>query len=401
MRKLPVKIINFTTGFLLLSSIHCTIMAVFSDAPMQTFFNTLIYLPIIILLSISEKKVKYFWQYLVCAAAVIGIVYAANDAGFERIISILLVIAASLSYFAARSKKVNCWLDKPDFAFLGIYLGMYLLELRFESELLKNYAIIGAGFYYLLCIYQTNIQEMQRIIEDHAELERFPVKRLLKNNYLMMGIQTIMVAVGMCIAPFFGIDGLFNKIIETLRNVIAWLLRGLEAEEVEWGETEAAGEAALEIVQETEMSPFREFLLMLWEIFSWIIVITITVYAIYRILRYLYQLYLDFDMRSVENGDQIEQIHLPVTKEEKKKLRKEKQESLFWDRSPNARIRKYYKKRVLKDLKEAPKPSMTPEEIEQGVMMGEEEKSIFHIYYEKARYGKDGCTKEEALKYKF
>ena len=40
-------------------------------------------------------------------------------------------------------------------------------------------------------------------------------------------------------------------------------------------------------------------------------------------------------------------------------------------------------------------------EIEGKVSMGEKEKQIFHSMYEKARYGKESCTKEEAAAYRF
>ena len=275
------------------------------------------------------------------------------------------------------------------------------MEMRFESELVETYVVIGVGVYYLLCTYQTNLSRVEHLITTDSKLERFPLKRLVQSNYLMLGIQTILVTIGMCIAPFAGIDGLIYKAAEILRRIIAWLLSGLESEEATEVVQEAAEQADFGLVQAGETSSFLEFLLKLWEVLSWIIVIVITGYAIYRILKFLYQLYLDFDMRSAENGDQIEQIYKVGSSKEKKIRVGEKKENLFWDRSPGAKIRKTYKKRVLAELKEAPGASMTPEEIESGISMEKEEKKIFHEYYEKARYAKEECTKEEMMRYKF
>ena len=131
------------------------------------------------------------------------------------------------------------------------------------------------------------------------------------------------------------------------------------------------------------------------DILSVILIVALIVYVVYKILRKIYQLYLDFDLNSAENGDEIEKIYTVQMKEEKRQIRKKKSESLFWDRSPNARIRKFYKKRVLRDRKEIPGKYMTPEELEMEILMSDEEKSIFHTYYEKARYGSEPCTKEE------
>ena len=401
MRKYILKSINILTGFILLSCLHCTFTAVITGNDEQVFYHSLIYLPMVILLSVSSKKCRKAWQYLIFAGLAVGIAYYAGAAGVEKMLSIILAIAAGLSYFAARSKNKNCWLDEPGYPFLGIFLGMYLLEMRFESELVETYAVIGVGVYYLLCTYQTNLSRVEHLITTDSKLERFPLKRLVQSNYLMLGIQTILVTIGMCIAPFAGIDGLIYKAAEILRRIIAWLLSGLESEEATEVVQEAAEQADFGLVQAGETSSFLEFLLKLWEVLSWIIVIVITGYAIYRILKFLYQLYLDFDMRSAENGDQIEQIYKVGSSKEKKIRVREKKENLFWDRSPGAKIRKTYKKRVLAELKEAPGASMTPEEIESGISMEKEEKKIFHEYYEKARYAKEECTKEEMMRYKF
>lgn len=394
MREGLIKIINYLTGSILLSSLHCTIAAVIIAADKQTFLHSLIYLPIVVILSAAAKKSKHFWQYLTGVVLAFVLVYLTSNPGIERGVTLLLTIIAALSFFIARSKKMTCWLSEPSYPYMGVFLGMYLLELRFSSELVKNYAIIGVGIYYLLCTYQTNISGMNNLMNADAQLERFPAKRLRQSNYLMLGIQTVVVTIGMCIAPFMGIDGLLYKLANIMRNLIAWLLRGLESDKTDWGTQEAAKQVELEAVQTTETSWFIEWLLKLWDILSWIIVIAITGYAIYRILKFLYQLYLDFDARSVENGDQIEKIYT-VAVDGEKRMQKQRKQNLFWDRSPNARIRKYYKKRVLKDWKEPPKPSMTPEEIEKAVEMEAEEKKIFHEYYEKARYAKESCTKEE------
>ena len=56
---------------------------------------------------------------------------------------------------------------------------------------------------------------------------------------------------------------------------------------------------------------------------------------------------------------------------------------------------------MLRDWKEIPDASMTPAEIEEKVVMSEKEKYLLHILYEKARYGKDSCTREEASAYKY
>ena len=105
---------------------------------------------------------------------------------------------------------------------------------------------------------------------------------------------------------------------------------------------------------------------------------------------------MEFDMNSAENGDEIEKIYTVQTKDEKKQIRKQKAERLRWDRSPNARIRKHYKKKVLRDLKGIPEAFMTPAEMEQKMELADDKKIILHRLYGQARYGDVECSKDDA-----
>lgn len=401
MREWPLRIINYLTGFLLLSSLHCAVAAVVVDAGKSAFFFSMIYLPIVISMSAAQKKVTHFWQFAMTCGVILCIVYMLSRNAFERGLSCTLVTLAAGSFFYARAKKNSCWLETPIYAFLGLYVIMYLLEMRFKNELLRNYAVFGAGICYLLCIYKINLDEMNRVVDASSQLERFPVKRLFQSNYLMMGVQTLVVVLGMCALPLFGADGVMSRLLHTVREGIAWLLRRLEFSEDASGTVQEATNGELVLLETREPSKFMEFVLALGEVLGWIIVIALTVYVLYVLVKKLYQLYLQFDAESAENGDRIEQLYMTRSRDEKKRIKQQKQKSLRWDNSPNARIRKTYKKRVLKELKGIPNVSMTPAEIEMEISMEKEQKVHFHNYYEKARYGKEPCTKEEAQGYRF
>lgn len=402
MKKWPLRIIYYLTGFLMLSSIHCLIVGIVSGGSIETFLHSIIYLPAIMLLSEGQKQAKYFWQFVIVAVSVIiitrvvlGIV---TDGSFEKVLGTVLLVAAAALYFYARSKKAECFLETPEYYYLGLYLLMWFLERQYPSELLKEYAVIGAGCYLLLCMYKTNMDEILQFIDLNEKLERFPEKRLLKSNLLMMGFQTVIVGCGMFFILSTGADGIFGKVAAILRRFMGWLLGFLESDADAAGSEVSGGTAIMPIVEAKEQSAFMEMLLKILDILSWAFVIGLTLFVIYKILKKFYQLYLEFDLNSVENGDEIEKIYTVQTKEEKRRLTKQKTENLRWDRSPNAKIRKHYKKRVLKDLKEPPAPYMTPEEIEQRVDMSVDKKQVFHTLYEQARYGNVDCSKENVDK---
>ena len=393
MKKWPLRIINYLTGTLILSSLHCLVVALVNGGNAMTLLYSMIYLPVVIMLSESQKRAKYFWQFAAFAVVAVTVVRVVYNGSFEQTLSTVLTVAAALFYFYARAKDIECPLEAPTYPVLGLFIIMYFLERQYPSELLKNYAVIGAGIYCLLCMYKTNLDEIFMIIDLNGTLERFPERRLLQSNLVMMGFQTIIVGGGMGMILSTGVDGLLNKIMSVIRRFFLWLLHFLESDAQHGGSEVVGGGMEMPVVEATERSALMEMILQILEILSVIIVIALTVYFVYRILKKLYQLYLEFDMNSAENGDEIERIYVTQTKE--KKLKKQKSENLFWDRTPNARIRKYYKKRVLRDRKEKPKAYMTPEEIEKGVEMSVDKKEVFHTLYEQARYGNVDCSKED------
>lgn len=398
MKKWPLRMINYLTGTLILSSLHCMVVAIVSGGDVKTVLHSMIYLPIIIMLSESQKRTKHFWQFAIFAVVAIAVVRFSYSGLFEQILGTVLAVGAVLMYFYTRAiktewTKIECPLETPVYQSLVLFLIMYFMGYQYSSEMLKNYAVLGAGFYCLLCMYKINFDEIFQIIDINGKLERFPEKRLFQSNLVMMGFQTIIVACGMGIFLSIRVDWAYEKIISIVRRFLEWLLHLLEAA-AQNVDSEACDDTNfMLIIEAKEQNILVELLLQILEILSVILVIALILYFVYCILKTIYQLYLQFDMNSAENGDEIERIDVTQTKE--KTTKRKKTEKLFWDWSPNARIRKYYKKRVLRDLKEAPQASMTPEEIERNVEMDEEKKKVFHRLYEQARYGNEECSKED------
>lgn len=64
--------------------------------------------------------------------------------------------------------------------------------------------------------------------------------------------------------------------------------------------------------------------------------------------------------------------------------------------SPNMRIRRKYKKTIKKAGKYQPTGAETPAELEERNELSGDGMRRLHDGYEKARYSREGCTKEEA-----
>lgn len=396
MRKYVIKGLEICNGFLLLSALYCCVMQQIITNDLLSFFKSLLLIPLVGILSVSVEKVKHFWQYLLIAV-VSGLLAAiVAGSGFSRFWMGVCAVIAAFSYFAARAGKRDCWLDLPAYPWLIVYFLMYLLGNHFNREFLTLYASFGAGAYFLVCNLHTNMTEMDAFVKTHSTLERLPVKRLGRINSWMMWLQSGFIVCAMLVAPYLGVDQLIRQAGRALRNLIAFLLSRLPTggqEEMVQEATENMQEMMMQEPYET--SAFMELLYKILDIIGWLLALGILILFIRMIIKKIYEMYQQFNSHTEENGDRIERLIAAPSTEKKRTLNRQIKENLFWDRSPSGRMRKLYKNRVLKELKNPPKSYQTPEELEKELDMEEEKKESFHYYYEKARYGKRECTKED------
>ena len=96
---------------------------------------------------------------------------------------------------------------------------------------------------------------------------------------------------------------------------------------------------------------------------------------------------------SEDEKDEVLFLHQGNDEREKLPWRREKKEGYL---SPNMRIRRKYKKTIKKAGKYQPTGAETPAELEERNELSGDGMRRLHDGYEKARYSREGCTKEEA-----
>lgn len=397
MRKWALQVVEIINGCLIFSGIYCTLARQIYENESEIFWSSLVLIPIMILMSFGAHRARHFWQYAFCAIISLGFAYPCSAVLLQKILMLIFTLFIICSYFAARVKHTSCWLQEPKYICLLLFLLMYLLAGRTDSDFLRFYACYGTGIYYLLVSYHINVVEMDDFVRMHAKLDRFPERRLVKSSRRMMWIQSGFVAVAMFLAPFIGIDRAITEIGRFLRNLLVWIVSLLARD----GDDQTEQAVLQETVQKSDMmlpisetSRWMEILSKILEMLMLVLVASIILFVLYKIGKRLYEMYLQFGERMEENGDKVERI-AAISTEEKARAHVRRKENLFWDRSANARIRKFYKKRIHKGLKARINPAWTPQEIEQCVDIPEKDKEILHMYYEKARYGSESCTTEE------
>ena len=105
-----------------------------------------------------------------------------------------------------------------------------------------------------------------------------------------------------------------------------------------------------------------------------------------------YCLLRTFRSSFVDHRDVVQYLRGPQEKPEEAPRRK-RQRPRLWDRSPNAQVRRKYRRAVLQASKEPPPVWAAPREIEEGAGLRDAQ---LHQLYEKARYSREGCTLQES-----
>lgn len=395
-RKLAITFLELWNGGMLLFSLYASMLALCGRGQTELLWSGLLLVLVNAILSISVKKLPHFWQY--AGIAILLVVSAISLAGKDvRGIWVgILGTIAVISYFYCRASKIKCWLDMPVYPWLLLYLLMYIIGRRFESDPVVAIVPYLAAVYYLICNFYINLNEVEQFLKSHASLERLPVRRLARINQGMMWMVSGVTVLAMIAAPFLGMDHLIETIGNGLKTILRWIFQLLPKSTTE-GEM-ISGEMQQQMMPQggnAEIPYLLQLFYKLLDVIGWLIAIGMIVACLYLFVRMLYRWYLRFNEGMEENGDKIERLMPTPTAEKKKSLERKKREYLFWDRSANGRIRKHYRKKVLEKLKKTPDLSWTPLETAEEMALEESEAKVFCGLYEKARYGKDSCTKEE------
>lgn len=263
----------------------------------------------------------------------------------------------------------------------------------------EDYVRTGEIIFFLGVISYTihlNQHNLYNYINQSEKIRNFPAGEVrLKNNLFLMAF--IVIAAGiMLLIPMLPLKALTDIIKAGLGFVmkgLIWITSRLfnsSGDEFSADESPAEKWEPGSAINDTPIwAVIGDILLKLLAFVSIAVLFIWLIFTIYKKLAH----------RRKKSGIEIREFILPeMIRERVEKKETEGRRKLFWDLSPNGRMRKLYMHRVRKAGNKGrviPK-SFTPKEIEEfaGIRetFGNEE---LHSGYEKARYSKDGCSDEE------
>ncbi|MFI3326417.1 MAG: hypothetical protein R3Y35_09615 [Clostridia bacterium] len=334
----------------------------------------------LVVIKLANNRIKHLWQYLVFTIIIVALSFVLTRCYVYPI----LVLAFSVARIASRLNEEESFMDSFHWAMLLAPVLYFIICGFHDLEFYQFYALLS---FIVLCVLYFTFYGLLRIddyLSMNKDMANFPYMRIMKqSNTLFIAIAFTLLAI---LVPVM----VSNYEFVHLEFDIEEMESSYEEEVVE--EEEASGSSG-ESESMAEMLGVEEKSWAGWDVLTWLFVAVIVYYGAIFLYKTIKNFIFTFNKNSVvvEKDDVIESTVDLMDKYEK--FKKEKVDKVkFFDFSPNAVVRKKYKKSVKAKKSKEIQNWQSPAEIEKTVKLEDEK---LHFLYEKARYSQNGVTKEE------
>ena len=401
MRKALVMLLQYLHGIFLWVAVLSGISEIFSlFEPDQTevFLRSLIVFVPFFVTGIAARRVKSIFTFLLISFLSMIPVFFIAATVTQKVIFLLISFIMMVVRIVTRVKEDSY--DPfllPMIGVLGVFVVLYIIGTLTHNQLVTtvNYYL---GFLYtiLIILYQNGVH-LNGYLEYNNSVENIPVRQIRKNNTMIMSVFMAVVILMMIFLPMTGMSNLIVLFGKGLRAALIFIL-GLFTKEP----SEAVPE---ELTPQAEQSMPADFSGLVDETPAWVtalynslslalgVAVGILLFA--ALITAIYKLIKKFYRPSFDNNDEAVFLD-PLQGSDDMDRSGRFQRPLWLSFDPNSVIRKQYRKMILKRKRRVDRNSYTPEELEDYVEVpADERRARYHGLYEKARYSKEGCTRDD------
>lgn len=386
--------------FTLYHSVACLIAGIGRIEDFQLYLRMGILLLPLFFYLITRMYVENLFLFALfhigCAGGIL--LFFPNTVGETITILFCLIVMIGNSI---RLRIVESSQECPSLLLLSVFFIVYLFASYIEKEILMKQCFYELVIFLILYMISKNLENTEKFIYLNRDTANFPIQQIKGVNRTLLCFFTIVMFGGMLLAPKIYPKSIIEKIGAILLLVLRWLFSLIQGEEMsqkpyldirEDGNLGGYGFP----IEEGVPSKLAVFLQYLMEIFTVVFLIAVVLFGVGF---GLYQIYKRFYAMPLSSGKEEKKTNVVTVTESIPILRKKKelQEELG---GYNKKIRYQYKKSVKRrrGKEQILASSLTPTEIENVLMrpiVDLEERERMIALYEKARYGKEECTKED------
>ncbi|MBE6732123.1 MAG: hypothetical protein E7564_10580 [Ruminococcaceae bacterium] len=343
----------------------------------QYFFSSLLLIIPATITKYASMYIKQLWLFLVvCIVMTVSAWFITTCP-----IVILICIIMSVLRLVARVRQDASVFDRPHYVALLVFIIPFYYGGLNNDWFIQLMALILAFVYMSIVFAYNGFKKIEDYIQLNNTMAEFPERRIGKSMATIFGVGAlIFLSVSLvCVMSSYEFFGIVIPQIEVSEEEKALLVEST-------ADPYASYQQMADLFGEATHNPVMAAVDQTATIISVILMIGLFIFLIV-------ELFLIFSKTvKKEKADIIESTAEPELKE----VQVEKKEKLkMLDMSPNAVIRRKYKKTIKSKL--TPEEWMTPAEMEKR---GKFSIDLLHNLYEKARYSENGCTQadKEAVK---
>ncbi|MBP3322559.1 MAG: hypothetical protein J6M16_00015 [Clostridia bacterium] len=338
----------------------------------QYFFSSLLFIIPAAITKYSSMYIKQLWVYIVLSIVLVVATWFITTCILSCLITVIMVVLRLVS----RVRQDASVFDRPHYVALIFFLVPFFYGGYMGDWFIQLMALILAFIYIALVFAFSGFKKIEDYIKLNNTMAEFPERRIGKSMATIFGFGAlIFLSVSLiCVMSSYEFFGITIPQIEVSEEEKANLYESTVNPESYYNNlAEQFGEAV--------DNPVMAAVDQTATIISVILMIGLFIFCIV-------ELFLIFSKTvKKEKADIIESI---VEPEEEEAPVEKKEKISFFDMSPNAVVRRKYKKTI--KSKFTPDDWMTPAEMEER---GKFKIDLLHNLYEKARYSEHGCTQED------
>lgn len=405
-------------GFLLILAITAFLSCmVFPSDYLFYFYHSFLLLLPFVVTAWGQKKLKHLVSYLIAGCASSILLFFLGAHFFESLYLVVISAIIMLVRIPPRLNKTDDYeivdetiseskglLDSPSAGFLGYFVLLFFVAALLKQSKLQD-LIYWITFVWLadFLIY-INLKSLNSYLYSRRAIANLPGKQIISTNRALMIVFSVLALVLMLVIPLIPLDHIVSSIGIAIRDFLRWFFSHFSSEEQAVVETVAESLAPSgQATMLGEVKPTPAWLKMLYDILFAVIAFAVSAAALVGIGYAILLLVHRFYKPTAATGDMQEFINEETESSFIQDVKKKETESFFSQLfHPNATIRKYFKKQIQKgnaankNHSTLIPSSLTPEELEKYAGLPDEERTkLLHTLYEKARYSKEGCTKED------